>query len=82
MDDPWKTRVEEKLDEHTILLTKVDTHLEVYNDHLREHMRRSDALEKQVDELYKWKYYLVGALAIVTTMATLAYDIILTYLGK
>lgn len=38
--------------------------LNTYNGQLKEHMRRSDALETKVDELYKWKYYVMGAVGI------------------
>lgn len=33
-------------------LTGVETQLEVYNDHLKEHMKRSDLIQEQV-ELYR-----------------------------
>lgn len=59
-------------------LAKIDGRLDVYNAHLEEHMRRSDALEQKVDELYKFKYYVVGGLA----LASLLISIIVQLLGK
>lgn len=57
-------RMEEKLD-------NVDYRLDTYNTHLEEHMRRSDALETKVDELYKWKYYVMGAIGVFIFLSQL-----------
>lgn len=57
-------------------LAKIDGRLDVYNAHLEEHMRRSDALEEKVDELYKFKYYVVGGLALASLLATLAVQLV------
>jgi hypothetical protein len=69
-------RIDSKLEEHLLALARVDFHMGVYNDQLREHMRRSDALEKQVSELYKWKYYIAGALAVVAIVAAFVIETI------
>ena len=53
--------------------------LDTYNEQLNEHMRRSDNLEQQVSELYKWKYYVAGAVAFVTILGGAAFQILLTW---
>ena len=52
-------------------LAKINGRLDVYNVHLEEHMRRSDALETKVDELYKWKYYVMGAIGVFIFLSQL-----------
>jgi hypothetical protein len=37
------------------------------------HMKRSDALEKVVDDLVRFRYYLMGAIAIISVAGPLIY---------
>lgn len=60
---------------------KQGVRLDTYNDQLKDHMKRSDSLEKQVDELYKWKYYVAGAIALISLIGTAALQILTAYLG-
>jgi hypothetical protein len=69
MNENFEVEVIEKL-------TKIDGRLDVYNAHLEEHMRRSDALEEKVDELYKFKYYVVGGLALASLLISIAVQIL------
>jgi CII-binding regulator of phage lambda lysogenization HflD len=75
-------RIETKLDEHTEILYSIERRLDRYNDQLEIHIRRSDALETKVGELYKFKYYVVGALSILTAMLTFGLDLIKEYLTR
>lgn len=43
-----------------------NTRLDHYNELLREHMRRTEISERRLDELYRYKWLAVGAIAVVT----------------
>lgn len=73
-------KVLDKLSEHGELLARHTTLHEKNTSDLEEHMRRSDLLETRVDELFKFKYYLVGIAAAVTTLAALAWDFLKQYI--
>jgi archaellum component FlaC len=64
-------RILEALAELQVEQAKQGVRLDAYNEHLKEHMRRSDALENQVDELYKFKYIVAGV--VTATSAILAF---------
>lgn len=60
---------------------KQGVRLDTYNEQLKDHMKRSDSLEKQVDELYKWKYYVAGAVALISVIGTVALQLITSLFG-
>jgi len=54
------------LREHAEILARNTASLEL-------HMKRSDALEKIVDDLVRFRYYLMGAIAIISVAGPLIY---------
>lgn len=60
---------------------KQGVRLDTYNEQLKDHMKRSDSLEKQVDELYKWKYYVAGAIALTTIIGASVIQLITALFG-
>jgi hypothetical protein len=60
---------------------KQGVRLDTYNEHLKDHMKRSDNLEKQVAELYKWKSYMAGALALTSIMGAVVLQLITMLFG-
>lgn len=53
-------------------LARIETHLEHYNELLKEHMRRTEISERRLDELYRYKWLAVGAIAVITFAIQLA----------
>jgi hypothetical protein len=73
-------RIYEMLSELKVHAATTNERLDHYNKSLDFHIKRSDMLEEQVDELYKLKYYAMGAMAVVTGLLTIFFDIIKTYI--
>jgi hypothetical protein len=73
-------RIFEMLSELKTRADVTNERLDWYNRSLDFHIKRSDMLEEQVDELYKLKYYAMGAMAVITGLLTIFFDIIKTYI--
>ena len=52
-------------------LARIETHLEHYNELLKEHIRRTDIAEKRIDELYKYKWMALGIISFAVFAAQL-----------
>lgn len=52
--------------------------LKHYNGSLDTHIKRTELLEKEVHELWKWRWSLAGALTAITLVA----QILIKYIGK
>ena len=76
--NPKEDLLLEELLEIKAELARQGVRLDTYNEQLKEHMRRSDALESQVDELYKFKYIVAG----IVTAASAATAFLLELLRK
>jgi hypothetical protein len=73
-------KIIEELQDIRVEQAKQGIRLDTYNSQLETHMKRSDALEAKVDELYKFKYYVVGGLAIITSLLTVGLDLLRKWL--
>jgi hypothetical protein len=62
-------KILEKLSEQAIQLARIDERLKAYNESLDEHIRRTELLEKEVHELWRYKWAVAGGLAVVTFAA-------------
>lgn len=43
--------------------------LEHYNESLDKHIKRTELLEKEVHDLWRWKWFVAGGLAVITFTA-------------
>jgi hypothetical protein len=82
-------KILDELYEHKALLATLEERTERYNDRLTTyneqlaiHIRRSDALETKVEELYKWKFRVMGALIVGSAFATFLLNILSDYVSK
>jgi len=64
--------INDKLDRVVDRLGKVDRQLGIYNTQLKEHMKRTKAIEDRIVPLEKLQYKLAGALALLSTVAIIA----------
>jgi len=56
----------------SIKLLKIDNKLSIYNNLLKEHMKRTELLEKRLDILEKLHYKFSGALSLLSLLAIIA----------
>lgn len=57
-------------------LARIDERLAAYNRSLDEHMKRTSILEKEVHELWRWKFLIAGGLAVIAFAAPLLTKVI------
>ncbi len=72
MDDKRLERIEIKIDDLGDHLASIDTTLGAQHVSLREHIKRSDMLERRVDDIEKKSYMAQGALKLLSILAILA----------
>lgn len=63
--------IENKVDKIQEDVTEIKTHLAVYNEQLREHMKRSDLMEKRLAIVEKYAAMAIGALAFLSLATAL-----------
>lgn len=64
--------IEDKVDEVNVRLAKVDTHMAVYNEQLRSHIKRTEVLEREHIVFRKVVYGLMGIGGFFAFLATAA----------
>jgi anti-sigma-K factor RskA len=52
-------------------LARIETRLEVYNELLKNHIKRTELLESEVHSLWRWKFWVAGAIVAVITLVQL-----------
>ena len=61
--------LENKIDRIQDDVTEIKTHLAAYNEQLKEHIRRTEALEHRVEVLDKYLNRALGAIALLSFIA-------------
>lgn len=57
-------------------LARIETRLDIYNDLLKEHIKATHILEKEVHELWRWKFLVAGGLAVIAFFAPIITKVI------
>ena len=60
-------RIEAKVDKVDQRLDKVDTHMAVYNQELKDHIRRTELLEDAVKPIQEHVHKVTGALKVIAS---------------
>ena len=62
-------KIDEKMDEQATTLSRHTTLHEANAENLKEHMRRTEASEKRISHLEKYKWMMLGMVALVIFLA-------------
>ena len=83
--DSLSSKLDKLVDTQSDIRADLQEHkgrLDIYNSLLDIHIKRSESLETMVKELYKYKYYIVGALTVGMPMLTWGLEILKTWILK
>jgi hypothetical protein len=69
-------KILEKLTEQAVHLARIDERLEAYNKSLESHIKRTEILEREVHQLWRYKWLVAGGVTVLTIVAQLAIKLI------
>lgn len=72
VDDKRLERMEQKMDDQNDHLASIDITLSAQHAVLKEHIRRTEALEKDIKPIKRHVYMVQGAAALITLMGIIA----------
>ncbi len=71
MDDKRLERIEAKLDDTNDHLASIDVTISLQHESLREHIRRTALIEKELAPIRKHVYMVQGAIGLLAILATI-----------
>jgi hypothetical protein len=67
--DKLLSEISDLRQEFKVHAAKTDLRLDHYNTSLDKHMKRTEILEKEGHDLWRWKWFIAGGLGVVTVAA-------------